>query len=248
MNDSDDRIDARDRLRALADEARQQAATLPAPNAGVAWGEDPGGVIRAAMNQDGGVVAVQINLRWRSRLDGRDFGTAVVEAVAAAGQALVEGRIVPAPRATPEADQPSPEPPMVLDGSPEASMRRLWELLNDVEASMDQVRDVAAQAASGEATGRSATGTVAAMARGGALVRVECDRIWLRDATREQVQADLQQALAAALPGQLLRVRAAVRNAGRMGELFDLAADPMRLMAALGVVAPTRSGASHAAA
>jgi hypothetical protein len=113
---------------------------------------------------------------------------------------------------------------------------------------MAELRRRVRQAAVEEVIGRNASGTVTATARGGALARVECSQGWLRDATREQVQANVLEALTAALPGQSHRLTTAMRGTGRVGELLDLATDPIQLMAALGPNASSRPAGRDAAA
>jgi hypothetical protein len=251
--------DVIEHLRADLDKAREGMASLKAMSSGVAWGADPHGIVRAACSHDGRVVVVRLHPRWRSILDGMDLGEQVVVAVSEAARAFADGRAEPAPPATEWPDSPSSPrsqdgraprrqhyvPP---DASPEQAQRRLRDLLNDVDSSMAALRRRVKQAAVEEVTGRNASGTVTATARGGALARVECSRTWVREATREQVQADLLEALTVALPGQSHRVSAAMRGTGRVDELLDLATDPIQLMAALGPDASSRAAWRDAAA
>ncbi len=235
-----------ERPRKHVQEAKTHVAAVAGTTFGIAWGVDPESVVRAAVNHDGGVVAVQIHPRWKSRLDGKDIGPAIVAAASAAAQALAEGRTEPAPPA--QSDPPPRSRSMPPAGVPETVRWWLRDLLNDAESSVALLRDRVEQVAAEEVTGRSASGRVSATARGGALVRVDCSPHWLRDVTREQLQTDVLEALAAALPGQSHRVDAAMRGVGRLGELLDLAADPIQLMAALGAVAPPQSSVRHATA
>jgi DNA-binding protein YbaB len=230
--------DPADGVRAFAAQAQEHATSLASALSGVAWGEDDAGAIRTALNHEGRVVSVMLSIRWRSRVDSLALGSAVVQAVSAAGQAMAEGRTVPA-RSGSDHAAPPPEPattmPRNMPASPELATTWLASLLQEVESSMDELQATATRAAEREIEGRSGTGMVTAASRAGALVRVEVTQRWLQDATREQIQEELQQALAAALPGQVRQIKEALRGTGRVGELLHLAADPVALMRSLGL-------------
>jgi DNA-binding protein YbaB len=237
-----------ERARKQLTEARNQVAAFAATTSGIAWGADPSSIVRVALNHDGGAVGLEVHPQWKSRLDGRDLGTLVVAASSAATRALAEGRMELPSQAESHPDSPPRPRSMPVNGTPEDVRSWLRDLLNEAESSMAVLRDRVERAAAEETTGRSASGRVTATARGGALVRVECSLTWLRDATREQLQSDLLQALRAALPGESHRVNGVVRGTGRLGELFDLVSDPIQLMAALGAASPAPSAVRHGTA
>jgi hypothetical protein len=224
------------RLRAVQDEAQAHAAELTAALRGVAWGADPTGAVRAAVDGEGAVVAIELTQRWQSLGTARGLESAVVAAVGAAGQALMTTGTEPAPPAmTLHADAEPRDGRPAMPRSPEAAMRWLTQLVTEVGSSLGEVRDVATRAAAEPVEGRGPSGRVTATGRSGVVERIEFDERWLRVATREKVQSELTQALRIALPGHRRHVRASVRSTGRAGELLDLTADPVRLLAELGL-------------
>jgi hypothetical protein len=223
-------------LEAALEEGRLHQATAESTLASVAWGEDPAGAVRVGVNAQGGFVTATLAPAWRSMVDGEELGSAVTAAAGAAEAARAAGQLQALPRElAPPSSATPPATPAAMARAPEEAMHWLSDLLREVESSLADIQEVATKAASGEVVGRSACGRVIATSRAGALASVDADLSWLRQATRDEVQVALAQALAEALPGAVTRVTAALRGTGRVGELLDIAADPVALLASLGL-------------
>jgi hypothetical protein len=235
-------------LEAALEEGRLHQTAADAALASAAWGEDPAGAVRAAVNVHGGFVTATLAPAWRSMVDTEELGTAVVAAVGSAEAARAAGQLQPLPRdLLPHRSATPPPPRSASTRSPEEAMQWLSELLRDVHSSLADLQTVASRAAADEVVGNSSCGRVVATARAGALVTVDCDPSWLGSAQREAVHVALAEALTEALPGTARRVTAAVRQTGRVGELLDIAADTAGLLASLGLAGRAEKGARDAA-
>jgi hypothetical protein len=241
-------------IRGLLDDARSTAARLRVD--GPVSGSDAAGVVTVEVSPRGAVLGVRLDERWRARLADGDLGKAVVEALGSTQQAAATAWANgsrPAAAADSSAPPPADVPGRALRSRPEGAgfARELLSLLMQVETTLSSLPELAAEAATREVLVRGDSMAVTAVARQGVLVRVECDQHWLDAARTGQVERELTSVLTRALPGIGDQVIAELRGTGRIGELLDLAADPVALMGRLGVVVanPTAraEGAAHAA-
>ncbi|NUR70100.1 MAG: hypothetical protein HOU81_04720 [Hamadaea sp.] len=222
-------------LRQAAAEARQQSARLAALTSAEVSGSDAGGAVAVTVRADGAFVALSLHDEWRKR-SGGDLSAAVVAALAAAQQSATEAWSAAVAYDSPQTlDLPGESAPSTADsGDPALFAQSLDSLLQQVEERLAELPDRAAEAATRVVEATGPAGGVIAVAREGALVRVDCDERWLAEAPRTRIEAELTAALAKALPGLRNQVDAAIR-VGPVGELLDLAADPAALFRKLGL-------------
>jgi hypothetical protein len=199
---------------------------------------------------DGAVTQARLHDQWRARLGRRDLGEAVAEALTGAQDAATrlwvestedESTTVGEEPASPAGrDQGWDEGRQA--GDPVDFARELLALIGEVESYLPDLPGVAQNAVDGEVSIGGPAGGITAVARQGALVRLDVDPRWLAEAPRNRIDEELSAVLAAALPGLRNQATSAIRGVAPVGRLMDLLDDPATLFARLGLGDADRSG------
>jgi DNA-binding protein YbaB len=200
------------RLEQLQAEAQQLWGLLAAASSTPASyeGYDRTGAVQVLVDQDGQVRDIQLSGSWRSHIDPRDLGPAVVEAVGAAVNQRAAAWAEPVAtgagrrgRAAGDAEGAAAEPgqsafgpllggPLLGDG---LSGRQLLDLLDGVEAELDGFQQRVRQWLARGAEGRSDGGHVTAVLAGGQLSRVEIDPRWAAQARHTEIGREIRLAV-----------------------------------------------------
>lgn len=228
-----------DDIKEMLAQSREAAARLGGFDR-TAMASDAAGAVTVTVRADGSVVQARLHDQWRSRLGSTDLGAAVAEAIAGA-QSQAARDWAQAPGGT--------APDVTIDpGSASATgsaadtrenpvdfARELLALLDDVEAYLPGLAEVAQQSVDREVRIPGPAGGITVVARQGVLVGLEENPQWMREAPRYRVEEELSAVLAQALPGLQRQATAAMREVAPVGRLLGLLDDPAALFTRLGL-------------
>jgi hypothetical protein len=219
---------------------------------------DSAAAVTVWVRADGAVTQARLHDQWRARLGRRDLGEAVAEALTGAQDAATRLWAQSTSDGSTTAGE-EPASPAGRDqdrddgrdqgrdkgreaGDPADFARELLALLGEVESSLPDLPGVAQDAVDREVSVGGPAGGITAVARQGALVRLDVDPQWLAEAPRNRIDEELSAALAAALPGLHNQATSAMRGVAPVGRLMNLLDDPATLFARLGLGDARRSG------
>jgi hypothetical protein len=223
---------------------------------------DSAAAVTVWVRADGAVTQARLHDQWRARLGRRDLGEAVAEALTGAqdaatrlwAESIEDGSITAGEEPASPAgrdqgwdegrdegrDQGRDEGGEA--GDPVDFARELLALIGEVESYLPDLPGMAQNAVDHEASIGGPAGGITAVARQGALVRLDVDPRWLAEAPRNRIDEELSAVLAAALPGLRNQATSAMRGVAPVGRLMDLLDDPATLFARLGLGDANRSG------
>ncbi|MEV6965188.1 hypothetical protein AB0M47_08710 [Hamadaea sp. NPDC051192] len=221
------------RLREQYGEAAETAAQWNPAETATAGVDGP---VAAVVSVDGAIRELHVHPDWQRRLAGGDFGAAVVSAVSAAHRTAI--RQVVTRRATDEkAPTAGPSEPTSTsaDADPAAFASYLRSLLADVQNVLPEAEARALRAAGEERIETGSGGAIVAKARAGHLITVDVDVAWLRQADNKEIGRELTRVLRRLQPGGISSAVAEMDAVGRVAEFRTLMADPLQLLANLGL-------------
>lgn len=237
--DDGDLLGAIEELRHVATEL---AGRLSAGASRTFTGADESGTVTIRVQVDGRVVGVALHEDWRRRIGEAGLAKAVAESIANATRAAAAGWATSVADAGTQHNVPGsvpniepPPPALTRNATIPISARELLGLLRDAEAQLADFQALAQQQASTEVCAAGPAGAIHVAAKGGVVVRIDCDRRWLATADDHRVERELAEALGKALPGVRHQMREAVRLAGPLGELVAHLDDPVDLLRRLGL-------------
>lgn len=222
--------------------------------------EDPTGAVRVVLGADGRIAAVALIPDWRSRLHPDGLGSAVLSAQEEAArnrcQAWAEAvRDAPSEdagtsndaenvhdsrRTESEADAaagPTVTPDPTDAGAVEFG-RRLFYVLQDVSAGLEDLVFDATRRAQHAVTAQGPDGTVTVVLTGGVVTAVSTIERWLRSAPHDEIGRAITAAVQAGYAAVDEETASSLRNRWPFDELDRLSADPMRLLSNLGLPMP----------
>ncbi|NJC68555.1 hypothetical protein HC031_02275 [Planosporangium thailandense] len=253
-----------DELARLRDEAGDTVRLLAAahqPDARFTAG-DATGAVTVAVDGDGRIRAVTVNGGWRGRVGATGLADAVRDAVRAAGTARLRAwsAAVEAGAGPPGADAGAGPPGADLatdadtarvfarrlaeatDGVPVDAargcevLREILSMLTAIDESLDELSTHLRLGAERVSTGRSGAGHVEVRIDGsGALVAVDVDQRWLRDAAETRIARELGEAFESAYGAAAAHSPRSLIARSPLGVLQPLAADPALLAQRLGL-------------
>lgn len=199
---------------------------------------DSASAVTVWVRADGAVTQARLHDQWRSRLGRRELGEAVTEAITAAQEAATRLWVESTGDGPPAAVEPAPDRPAPEGrdaGDPVDFARELLALIGEVEAHLPDLAGVAQDAVDREVSIGGPAGGITAVARQGALVRLDIEPRWLAEAPRFRIDEELSAVLAQALPGLRNQATDALRGVAPVGRLMGLLDDPATLFARLGL-------------
>jgi hypothetical protein len=211
---------------------------------------DSASAVTVWVRADGAVTQARLHDQWRARLGRRDLGEAVAEALTGAQDAATRLWAESTGDGSTTAGE-EPASPAGRDqgrdeggeaGDPADFARELLALLGEVESYLPDLPGVAQDAVDREVSIGGPAGGITAVARQGALVRLDVDPRWLAEAPRNRIDEELSAVLAAALPGLHNQATSAMRGVAPVGRLMNLLDDPATLFARLGLGYAGRGG------
>jgi DNA-binding protein YbaB len=236
-----------DELLQRLDNLRGEAERLSAQLAWVAdttqTGHDRSGSVSLSLNGDCAITGFKLNPAWRQHLAPDALGSAIVEAYASAAKAvmeafarranhLVEGGEIPdldtPPTLVSQLPPPSPD-------ETAAFARQLYNVLNEADERMPELRDHVKSQVGRQSRVASPTGMVHLAISNGVLAHIDINERWLRETTDGGIQIELDGVLRSAFRGVSQQATQAAGAIPPIRDVLAAAGTPAELLRLLGL-------------